>query len=177
MIRKSILITLILALTLTACGEANETGNPPAGDTPYPGPRYVPAPTVTPWYPEPAQGAATDVIMTSGFEPRAGDESYQRDKVTLDLTASTLTVEETKPVQASVILQGMMSDPCHKLRVAVTVDAQAKRIDLEVYSLVHPKEACITVIEPFSAHIPLGSFESGHYQVYVNGELLGEFDV
>ena len=28
----------------------------------------------------------------------------------------------------------------------------------------------------FDVEIPLGSFPAGHYSLYINGELLGEFD-
>ena len=49
-------------------------------------------------------------------------------------------------------------------------------------SLADPAVACITVIEPFEANLPLGSFSGGRYSVYVTtdpalpAELLGEFD-
>jgi hypothetical protein len=32
------------------------------------------------------------------------------------------------------------------------------------------------VIKPFSIAIPLGTYTGGHFNVRVNGELLGEFD-
>jgi hypothetical protein len=47
---------------------------------------------------------------------------------------------------------------------------------LRVYSVINPAETCIQVIEPFEANIMLGSFETGHYTVLVNGEMAGEFD-
>jgi hypothetical protein len=31
-------------------------------------------------------------------------------------------------------------------------------------------------VEPFEANIDLGTYPSGHYSVWVNGELAGEFD-
>jgi hypothetical protein len=179
MIYRSLLTLIILALALAGCGGPAQTENAPVDNAAYPGPRYVPAPTNTPWYPEPAQGQGTDnedLIMTSGYEPRAGDETLTRDKVFLDLEGSQLQVEGSKPAQVHVTLKGDMSDPCHLLRVVVNGPNDQNRIDLEVYSLVEPNKACITVIESFQASIPLGSLKGGHYQVYVNNELLGEFD-
>jgi hypothetical protein len=42
---------------------------------------------------------------------------------------------------------------------------------------VDASQACITVLKPFSATIALGSyFSGGHFTVFVNGELVGEFD-
>jgi hypothetical protein len=35
---------------------------------------------------------------------------------------------------------------------------------------------CTQILKPFQASIDLGTFPSGHYSVYVNGELAGEFD-
>ncbi len=34
----------------------------------------------------------------------------------------------------------------------------------------------IQVIEPFATTVSLGTFPAGHYSVYVNNELIGEFD-
>jgi hypothetical protein len=51
-----------------------------------------------------------------------------------------------------------------------------KEISLEAYSLFIPGKACITVIKPFSVTIPLGTYSGGHYTVYVNGQMVGEFD-
>jgi hypothetical protein len=36
--------------------------------------------------------------------------------------------------------------------------------------------ACIQVLEPFQEQIDLGTFPSGHYSVWLNGEWVGEFD-
>ena len=75
-----------------------------------------------------------------------------------------------------VNLNGSLPDPCHELRVVRSGPDAENRIDLDVYAVVDPGDICITVIEPFSASIPLGSFEGGTYSVWVNGEKLGEFD-
>jgi hypothetical protein len=179
MIYRSFLTLIILALALAGCSGSTPTDNAPDADTAYPGPRYVPGPTNTPWYPDPAQSQSTgneDLIMTSGYEPRATDVRLTRDKVFLDLEGSQILVAESDPVQVHVILKGDLPDPCHLLRVVVSGPNDQKRIDLEVYSLVQPEKACITVLKPFEVSIPLGSLTDGHYQVYANNELLGEFD-
>jgi len=80
-------------------------------------------------------------------------------------------------VQVKLHLVGSLPNPCYKLRVNPAQANAEGRIDVEVYSLAEPGKACTDVLQPFDVQIPLGSFESGHYSVYINDELLGEFDV
>jgi hypothetical protein len=96
--------------------------------------------------------------------------------VFLDVGKSKVVVTGSMPLQVSLMLNGSLSDPCHQLRVVVTPVNAQKEINLDVYSVFDPKIACITVIKDFSATIPLGSYASGHYKVYVNKQLVGEFD-
>ena len=115
-------------------------------------------------------------IPPSGYEPQPGDDKLKRDQVFLEVGNSRVVVRESLPAQVSLILNGSLSDPCHQLRVVVTPAIINNAINLDVYSVFNPKLACITVIKPFSATIPLGSYASGHYSVYVNGQLVREFD-
>ena len=115
-------------------------------------------------------------VFATVFSPQPGDDKLTRDDVLLDTAASQLILSGTQPNAVSAKLKGSMPDPCHQLRIVLTpADAQNK-ITLEVYSLVDSTTACITVIQPFLVNVPLGSFSSGHYSVYLNGELLNEFD-
>lgn len=140
--------------------------------TSYPGPVIVTAIPTTSIYPEPG----TPVLPISGYEPQPGDNLLQRDQVQLDMVNNQLVVMTTHPTQAEIILTGSLSDPCHQLRAVFTPSSADKEIHLEVYSLYDPNVSCITVIKPFSATIPLGSYAGGHYKVFVNGQLVGEFD-
>jgi hypothetical protein len=115
-------------------------------------------------------------IPPSDYEPQPGDAKLQRDQVFVDAENSRVVVNESLPAQVSLILNGSLSDPCHQLRVVVTPANTNKAINLEAYSVFDPSLACITLIKPFSATIPLGSYTGGHYTVYVNGQLVGEFD-
>ena len=149
----------------------------PGPATAYPAPLGgTPIPTISA-YPAPgSSGAGTESIPVSGYEPQPGDEKLKRDPVTLDLTTSQLVVTVSEPPQATAILAGSMPDPCHSLRAVVTPAASSNSINIEVYSLVDPTTACITVIKPFTASIPLGSYSNGRYTVMVNGARLGQFD-
>jgi hypothetical protein len=92
------------------------------------------------------------------------------------MTASKLSISGTQPNEASANLKGTLSDPCHQLRIVLTKDEAQSKLNLEVYSVYDAKANCTTVIQPFQVIFPLGSFTSGHFSVYVNNELLGEFD-
>jgi hypothetical protein len=46
-----------------------------------------------------------------------------------------------------------------------------------VYSVSAPDTVCIQMLEPFSVNFPMGSFPSGHYTLWVNGEQVAELDV
>ena len=124
----------------------------------------------------PTSTSVPKTLPVSGYEPQPDDANLKRDNVILDEENSSLVIMESFPIQVSAILNGNLSDPCHHLRVLVTPANPQSQINLEVYSVFDSSLACITVIEPFSATIPLGSYSGGHYSVYVNGQLLGEFD-
>jgi hypothetical protein len=186
---KSFTTFLIFALLLAGCGYPMPTMVPTMAENPtgsstqtsaptsYPGPVIVTVIPTSSIYPEPGTpGTGTPVIPTSGYEPQPGDNRMQRDQVQLDIVKDQLVVMTTQPTQAEAILTGSLSDPCHQLRVVVTPANIDKAIHLEVYSLYDPNVACITVIKPFSATIPLGSYAGGHYKVFVNDQLVGEFD-
>lgn len=112
----------------------------------------------------------------SGYEPQPGDDQLTWDQAFVELEGSSLAIMESYPIQVSVILNGNLPDPCHQLRVVAAPAIAEKRINLEVYSVTDPGKVCITVLQPFSATVGLGSYPTGHYSVFVNGKLLGEFD-
>ncbi len=124
----------------------------------------------------PPSPTPTPVPPQSGYEPQPGDQKLTRDQVLLDVQNSALMVGSSQPISVSVVLTGTLSDPCHQLRVVVAPPTDKREINLDVYSVFDPGMACIMVIKPFSATIPLGTFSGGHFTVFANGELIGEFD-
>lgn len=127
--------------------------------------------------PPPATPSPNPSIPPSGYEPQPGDDQQKRDQVFLDAESSRVVIGESQPAEVDLILNGNLSDPCHQLRVLVSPSNANREINLDVYSLADPNVVCITVLKPFSATIPLGSyFYGGHFTIYVNGQLVGEFD-
>jgi hypothetical protein len=96
--------------------------------------------------------------------------------VYLDLKNSSLLRSETYPVKVSMILKGSLPSPCHQLRVAKSITS-TNQINLKVYSVYDPTQACITMLQPFSVTISLGTFSSGTYSIYVNGLFFSKFTV
>ena len=191
---------LVISVILAACGGATTTPTKPPVATekpelptaypvpvastieplPYPEPGAEIDPT-TSAYPEPGSSVSgTPVIPPSGYEPQPGDEKLKRDQVFLELANTQFSSDFSTPNSTTysekVVLQGNLPDPCHRLRVVVTPPDAKNVINLDVYSVVDPGVACITVLKPFTASIPLGSYTNDEvYTVMVNGEMLGEF--
>jgi hypothetical protein len=111
------------------------------------------------------------------FAPQPEDDKLDRGDATVDMKTSRIVKSSTEAGAVNVDLKGYMPDPCHQLRIVMTPADSERNIKLEVYSVFNSKNACITVIQPFEVIFPLGSFTTGHYSVYVNGDLLGEFDI
>jgi len=51
------------------------------------------------------------------------------------------------------------------------------RIMVNLYALGDPTALCIQMAGEFEESIPLGSYASGEFTVWVNGEKVGEFEV
>jgi len=110
------------------------------------------------------------------YDPQPGDDQLTRGEVTLDMATSQLIVTKGETTEASAVLQGDLPDNCHQLRIVFTPADDQNKINLEAYSLYDPQTTCTALIQPFQVIYPLGNFPRGHYSVYVNGQLLAEFD-
>ena len=87
-----------------------------------------------------------------------------------------LLIRESFPPQIALGLSGNLPTPCHQLRAEVSPPDAENKIVVDVYSTADPGMLCTQVLSPFSETIELGTFPSGHYSVWMNGELVGEFD-
>ncbi len=185
---------LLCVVILTGCkGAAKKTVTPaaPAHNVPsavYPGPQSgnqanagqsslpYPAPQFnSAVYPAPgASGGQTPV--TNVYAPAPGDDKLIKGIATVVIKDSGIILQQSAPVQAKLHLKGTLPNPCYHLRVNPSLPDDQKRIQVEVYSVTKPGQVCTEVIQDFDVEIPLESYPTGHYSVYINGELLGEFD-
>jgi len=124
--------------------------------------------------PYPGPGGTTPI--PNEYAPAPGDENLTRGKAFVTIKDSGVLMLESAPVQVMLHLKGSLPSPCSHLRVNPSQPNDQKRIDVEVYSVAKPGEVCVAKLQDFDVNIPLGSFPSGHYSIYIDGELLGEFD-
>ena len=122
----------------------------------------------------PADNMPTNEPYVNPFSPKPGDETLTRGNVFI--TETSLVIRESYPPQISLSIGGDLPTPCHVLRVDIAPPNPENKITVDAYSVVDPNVACVQVLEPLQEYIDLGTFPSGHYSVWVNGELAGEFD-
>jgi hypothetical protein len=188
---------LILAILMMFLGSCNQTPEPtsyPApgtqypypgmdtsasgGSAPYPGPDSSnPGEATT--YPGPDTPVSSDGSITPNpypdpLQPIAGEDTMLRGNVFID-TSDILTLESMPP-QYTLHIVGNLPTSCHKLRASLSQPDEQNQVKVEVYSLVNPDEVCAQVLSPFATNIPLGSYETGKYLVFINGEKIGEIE-
>ena len=154
---------LLLTLCVASCAPA-----PEASSTPLPLP---PDMAVT----SPSGGTMpTNEAPANLLKPKPGDENLTRGNVFIQ--ESSLVIRESFPPQVSLAFSGELPTPCHQLRAVVSEPDEENKIVAEVYSVVNPNMVCTQVLKPFEANMDLGTFPTGHYTVWINGEMAGEFD-
>jgi len=122
----------------------------------------------------PGNDLSTNEPNNNPLSPKPGDEKLTRGDVFLN--QASLVIRESYPPQISLDISGDLPTPCHQLRVEIAAPDTENKITMDIYSVVNASMVCTQVLEPFHAYIDLGTFPSGHYSVWVNGELAGEFD-
>lgn len=156
------LLLLVAILWTASCAPAQEPSTEPA--------TLPPDTAVTN---PPLDGSPTGPLDTP-YDPQPGDSNLIRGEAFIQ--EMDLLIRESFPPQIALTLNGELPTSCHQLRVQVHEPDNENRINVDVYSVVNPDLVCIQVVEPFEATIDLGTFPTGHYSVWVNEELAGEFD-
>lgn len=108
------------------------------------------------------------------YIPQPDDVKLSRENIFIE--EKGLLVRESYPPQIALEISGNLPTPCHQLRAKIAEPDAENKINMDVYTVVDPNMLCTQVLKPFSENIELGTFPSGHYSVWVNGELAGEFD-
>jgi hypothetical protein len=116
----------------------------------------------------------TNEAPANSLEPKPGDENLTRGNIFIQEYG--LMIRESFPPQVSLTFSGELPTPCHQLRALVSAPDEENKIIAEIYSVVDPNMMCTQVLKPFQAKMDLGAFPTGHYTVWINGEMAGEFD-
>ena len=161
---KQLILILQAALIVSACAPTA----PPVSDL-----ATLPPDTVATSPASTDQNTVETPVMPS-YAPQPGDINFERG--TLYHGESMLILRESFPVQVVLGLGGELPTPCHQLRAIVNPPDTENKIVVEAYTVVNPELNCIQVLKPFQEMIELGTFPSGHYTVWVNETLIGEFD-
>lgn len=90
-------------------------------------------------------------------------------------TQTEILLLETFPVQVRLSVVGELPNPCARLGWSVSPGDDQGRIEVVVYADQPTGTACVQVLAPYAETIPLGTFESGSYGVFVNGQQVQEF--
>jgi hypothetical protein len=169
-------ILILLTILLAACSGEFPVTAPSVPEQPViatPLDTELPPTETTPIMVEPPERGAPHPI-NSEYLPQRNDGNLTRGNAYTD--HSELLIMESYPVQIALVLQGSLPTPCNELRVVARPPDEKNQIKVEAYSVSDPAEICAQALEPFEARVGFGSFPSGHYSVWVNGEMVGEFD-
>lgn len=155
---KQIMAILLIILLAAACAPASANTAAPDSTS------ISPITTEIPIQEQPA--------MPYTREPK--DANLTRGNVFIQETG--LLIRESYPPQIALSVSGDLPTPCHQLRADITAPDIENKISVDVYTVVDPNMMCIQVLKSFQENIELGTFPNGHYSVWVNGALAGEFD-
>ena len=108
------------------------------------------------------------------YSPKPEDAGLIRSEAYMD--SSELLILESYPLQFMLNIKGSLPTPCHQLRINVNAPDAENKIYVEAYSVTSPDQVCVQVLSPFQVNVPLGSFATGHYVLFVNGNQVAEFD-
>jgi hypothetical protein len=116
----------------------------------------------------------TNEPPTNPLAPQPGDADLTRGQVYIN--EASLIIRESFPPQISVTITGDLPTPCNQLRADIHPPDAENKILVDVYSVVDPDQVCVQVLEPFEESIDLGTYPTGHYTVWLNDQMAGEFD-
>ena len=91
------------------------------------------------------------------------------------LDATEILYLESFPVQVRLVVRGALPTPCHE--AVWEIEELGDAISVSLWSEADPELPCAQVLEPFEIAIPLGSFESSHSPVRLNGEQIGRLAI
>lgn len=157
-----------IAIVLTACAGFPELR------TPQPTEIVIPALEPTNVAEDPLADIANNEEKVPSYFPQPGDSKLTRANAFAD--SINLLTAEIDPIQIELLISGHLPTPCHELRVKVEPPDEDGNIHVEMYSVADPEILCAQVLRAFTVTVPLGSYPTGSYLVWVNGETIGNFN-
>ncbi len=162
--KRTLTLLLLFTLTLSACAPAaDQTGSSPTEPVTDPN-----APVDSGLDP-----AGSTMPSNENFAPMPSDEGMTRGEAYLD-DVELLTLESYPP-QFTLNIKGNLPTPCYQLRIAVSEPDAENKVNVEIYSIADPDQTCTQVLAPFEVNYSLGTFPTGTYSLWVNGEKVADF--
>jgi len=149
--RKATLYLASTLLLLSACASVNQNPN----------------------MDEPVSNETSISPGVGDYIPSPSDSNLTHGTAFIDSTE--LLTLESFPLQFTLKLRGKLPTPCNRLRISVSSPDADHKITVDVYSVSNPDEMCAQVLQPFDVNFPLGSFPAGKYSLWVNGNMVAEF--
>jgi len=117
-------------------------------------------------------------VFLAACAPIAVTPTPQGEKGPVYVSSAELLIMESFPVQVRLHITGDLPTPCHSFHAEVSEPDTQNRIDVTAYSLYNPNLMCAQMLQPFdeSVSVPMSGQADGTYTVYLNGELVGQFD-
>lgn len=152
--KKIINLLLLVTLALSACAPSDDesVSSPDEG-------------TLDP--------AGSTMPVNENFAPSPADEGMTRGEAYLD-DVQLLTLESYPP-QFMLNIKGNLPTPCYQLRIAVSPPDAENKVNVEIYSIADPDQTCVQVLAPFEVNYLLGTFPTGTYTLWINGEKVADF--
>ena len=157
-------LSALMMFSLAACGAGSEpddvepTPNPNIAVTGMPG--QVQEPT------------ADDIPLPPDDKNLVRGNAY--------ITSTELLILESFPIQVVLAITGDLPTPCESFAYSIEPPNDVNQIHVEVYSLGNSDLICVQVLQPFEENLSISNLntplEDGSYTVWLNGELVGEFN-
>lgn len=109
--------------------------------------------------------------------PESGDAVGELIRGPVYIDEAELVILESFPVQVELVIRGALPTPCARLEWSAQPPDEQGRILVEAYTLQDSGLACIQVLQDMEERLLIGSYSEGSFSVWLNGELVGEFDI
>ena len=159
---KKILALIFMSVLIVSCQTSESpvpTGEPIDSDSPVVSDPDQPIPVE----PDGGIGGGKDLVRGSIY-----------------INITELLIMESYPIQVMLSLSGDLPTPCDVVAYVIEEPNDENKIHVDVHSLGEEGMICIQVLEPFEENISISSLDTqlddGVYTVWVNGELVGEFN-
>lgn len=93
------------------------------------------------------------------------------------IQSSEILQAESWPVQVSLEVAGILTSACHELETRVFGPDGSGQIRVEAVEEIVEEAECRAGGEAFREAIPLGNYTEGRYEVLLNGDPVGTFDL